>query len=78
MSRGYSLRLAKTILNADADNLGVQLGRICLEKDVSVIEAADALGVTRTTLYSWFCGKVAPHKDLGDAVNAYIDALKNR
>jgi len=78
MSRGYSLRFANTILNADADNLGVQLGRACLEKDVSVIEAAAALGVTRTTIYSWFCGESNPHKDLFDAVNAYIDALKNR
>ena len=48
--RGYSIRVAEAIQEADGNLLGVQLGRACLARDISVSAAAEALGVTRQTV----------------------------
>lgn len=65
---GYSLSLAKRNKQASTKLLGVRLGRVCIAKDVPVIEVANALGVTRQTVYNWFGGATSPAKDLESAV----------
>jgi hypothetical protein len=49
MSYGYSIRVVEAIKNADVNHLGVQLGLACIANDISVSEAARALGITRQT-----------------------------
>lgn len=78
MSRGYSLRMAKAILAADAGNPGVQLGLACLEHDVPVSEVAKAFNCTRTTVYNWFCGAYQPHESVREQIRAFIDSLNQR
>lgn len=78
MSRGYSLRLAKTILAADPDKLGVQLGRACLRYDIPVSEAASQLGVSRQSVYNWFCGIWAPSRDIEGAIRTYLAAITEK
>lgn len=48
----------KTIsaIAAGPKNLGNQLGRWCVHRDFSVVRVAQALGVTRQTVYNWFVG----------------------
>jgi hypothetical protein len=60
MSYGYSKRLVQLNNNADQGLLGVRLGRVCIENDVPVSVVAAHLGVSRQTIYNWFCGVSTP------------------
>lgn len=70
---GYSIRVADAIRGADGNLIGVQLGRICLEHDLSVVEVARTLGVSRQTVYGWFSGAVMPHPYYQRVIKAWID-----
>lgn len=72
---GYSIRVAKAIQEADGDLLGVQLGRACLARDISAIDAAEALGVTRQTIYHWFLGVSEPRGKAREMIRAYLTNL---
>lgn len=56
MARGYSINTITAIQQANKELLGVQLGRLCTDKDIPVSEIAAFTGVTRATVYSWFKG----------------------
>jgi hypothetical protein len=73
--RGYSIRVAEAIKEADINLLGVQLGRACLAQDIPVAAVADAFGVTRQTIYYWFLGKSEPRGPACEAIEAYIANL---
>lgn len=60
MSVGYSLKLVHMNNEASDDLLGVRLGRVCINNDVPVIDVANRLGVSRQTVYNWFCGAKSP------------------
>jgi DNA-binding transcriptional regulator YiaG len=77
MSRGYSLRLRDLNAKADKRKLGVRLGRLCIKQDVPVAVVARTMGVTRTTVYNWFCGASAPQPALASAIETYIAKLEN-
>lgn len=73
--RGYSIRVAEAIKEADGKLLGVQLGRVCLAQDISVSVVAENLGVTRQTVYHWFVGLSEPRGKACDAIRAYLKTL---
>lgn len=73
--RGYSIRVAEAIKEADGSHLGVQLGRACLARDVPVSTVAQALGVTRQTVYHWFLGLSEPRGRAIDAIRDYLKTL---
>jgi transcriptional regulator with XRE-family HTH domain len=75
MSQGYTIKVAEAIKNADGSLIGVQLGHICLKRGISVIEAACTLGVTRQTVYQWFCGETLPHERHTDAIRDWVEQL---
>lgn len=75
MSQGYTIKVAEAIKNADGSLLGVQLGRICLDRGISVVEASRVLGVTRQTVYQWFCGDTCPHDHHLDMIREWMDKL---
>jgi transcriptional regulator with XRE-family HTH domain len=77
MSQGYTIKVAEAIKNADGNLIGVQLGRVCLSRDISVLEAARTLGVTRQTVYQWFCGETCPQAYHLDVIQAWLDKLSN-
>jgi len=56
MAKGYSILLADQNKAADSELLGVQLGRVCINKDIPVTDVADFFKVSRMTVYSWFRG----------------------
>ncbi len=75
MVAGYSIRVAEAIKEADGDLIGVQLGRLCLERDLSVADVAGMLGVSRQTLYGWFSGAVEPQPYHQEMIKVWIDTL---
>ena len=75
MSQGYTIKVAEAIKNADGSLLGVQLGRVCLDRGISVMEAARTLGVTRQTIYQWFCGETTPQAHHSDVMREWLDKL---
>lgn len=77
MSTGYTLHLQDLNAKADGRKLGVRLGRACIAQGVPVAVVAKAMGVTRSTVYNWFCGASAPHTALVPAIEVYISSLEN-
>ena len=71
MSYGYTTRIDSLNQKADQSLLGVRLGRVCIENDVSVTEMASQLGVSRQTIYNWFVGFHEPNNE----ITVYIEAL---
>jgi lipoate-protein ligase B len=75
MSYGYSLKLIENNRDANIASLGVQLGRQCIEHGVPVSKVARDLGVTRQSVYNWFCGVTAPQDELVGLIREYIANL---
>lgn len=55
--KGYSSRFIKLIEGADGGEVGVRLAKICIAKDIPVMDVAEFFGVTRMTIYNWFKGR---------------------
>ena len=76
MSRGYSLSVVEDIKKADGSLLGVRLGQLCVYHGIPVSVVADLLGVTRQTVYHWFCGARSPQgQDRQARVEVFLAAL---
>jgi hypothetical protein len=76
MSYGYSQRLIEAIHSADPKSLSVALGRLCLKLDIPVNDVAQALGVSRATVYNWFWGTSKPDPKRSVRIVEYICKLK--
>ena len=76
MSYGYSQRLIEAIQAADSKSLSVALGRLCLKLDIPVNDVAQALGVSRATVYNWFWGTSKPDPKRSVRIVEYICKLK--
>lgn len=76
MSTGYSLRTRDLNDIADNNNVGVRLGRLCIKRGIPVSEVAKQMGVTRATIYNWFCGASAPQATSLTRIETYITELE--
>jgi predicted transcriptional regulator len=76
MPKGYSLLMADEIKSANSQLLGVQLGRVCLNKDIPVSDVASFFGVSRMTVYSWFRGKSTVSGKHAEKMKKLVDKLK--
>lgn len=76
--QGYSIRIAEAIKSADGNLLGVQLGRLCLERDIPVAEIASTLRVTRQTIYGWFSGATSPRPSHESEIRVWMEKIHNR
>lgn len=75
MSRGYTTKFITAVNDADQSKLGVQLGQLCIKKDIPVAHVAEFLGVTRMTVYHWFKGEtnvLKAHKEKIDKLVAKL------
>lgn len=72
MAAGYSIALLRKVKAADPKSLGVQLGRFCIDNDISVARVAKRFGVSRAAVYCWFIGAYEPNKKLHDRVTKFI------
>lgn len=73
-NRGYSKRLALANAEADDSNLGVYLGRYCIENEIPVSSVAEYFSVSRQTVYNWFLGEVEPRPDMQQLIKIYIES----
>jgi len=68
--------MADEIKSANSQLLGVQLGRVCLNKDIPVSDVASFFGVSRMTVYSWFRGKSIVSGKHAEKMKKLVDKLK--
>tara|TARA_R110002020_G_scaffold29076_1_gene92042 strand:+ start:1319 stop:1585 length:267 start_codon:yes stop_codon:yes gene_type:complete len=73
-NRGYSKKIILANKEASEKSVGVQLGRYCISRDISVAEIADYFRVTRMTIYGWFDGTWIPALKHEEKI---IEMLKN-
>jgi len=72
-SRGYSLKLYRENKSAPINMIGVQLGRMCIDEGISVAFVVEYFGVSKPTIYSWFCGRSNPHKRHHKAIRYMLE-----
>jgi hypothetical protein len=75
MTRPFSKEFLTSLQTADEKQLGVQLGRLTVEACIPASFLAKALGVTRTSIYSWFRGQDIRHRKRKE-VEVLIDLMK--
>lgn len=74
--RGYSKRIMDANAKADASSLGVLLGRYCIEHDISAVEIAKIVRVSKMTIYKWFTGEWEPRPQYLTRIEAILKTLK--
>ena len=75
MARPYSQKFLLELYRNEANSLGVNLARLCVNANLPATYVAAALETTRTTVYSWFRGQgIREHKR--KVVEVFIDLLK--
>lgn len=77
MSSGYSLRVQDANAKASKHKLGVRLGRLCIAQDIPVAVVAKCTGVTRQTVYNWFCGTSIPQGTAVALIASYMASLES-
>lgn len=75
MAKGYSTLTVQEIEEANPNLLGVQLGRICVKRDIPVTDVAEYFGVSRVTVYSWFRGKAVVSGKHADKMQKLVAKL---
>ena len=78
MSYGYSARIVKLNDVADGTRLGVALGRVCIALDIPVSNIAEAIGVSKQTIYNWFIGAYEPHASCRGTVEDILRNLESK
>jgi hypothetical protein len=78
MTYGYSQKLVDANKKADADSLGVALGRFCIEREITATQVAVELGVSRMTVYNWFWGEFAPSPTYSEQIERFMARHKKR
>jgi hypothetical protein len=73
---GYSRKFVQANRKADSKHIGVQLGRLCIERDIPVQDVAEYIGVSRQAAYMWFLGKSVPHPKMRDTIAQVIKTLR--
>lgn len=77
-NRGYSRKFADSNKRADSSHVGVQLGRICIARDIPVPDVAQYLGVSRQAVYMWFLGQTNPHPQMREKLKHLVAHLKSQ
>ena len=72
-SRGYSLKLYKENQSAPSQHIGAQLGNVCIANGIPANIIGEYFGVSKPTIYSWFCGRSNPHKRHHKAIRYMLE-----
>jgi hypothetical protein len=72
---GYTLSIIRKNAEADQSKIGVQLGRVCISKNVPVQTVASYFGMTRSGIYYWFSGEREPRKVAAQEIKDFIQNL---
>lgn len=74
----YSGKITYEVNNAPQDLVGVQLGKLCITKNIPVVDVAQYLNVSRQTVYFWFKGKCRPKKELHEKIEQLVEKLSQQ
>jgi len=77
-TRGFSYKTIQLNREADPRHLGVRLGRVCLERNISAIDCATSLGVSKYTIYKWWSGAWKPNTKHENSIEKYITKKQSR
>lgn len=77
LPRGYSVYMVGQVKAADANLLGVRLGRVCIDNDIPATQVAKELGVSKQAVYAWFVGRFQPGPTLAPKVEALLDRYRS-
>jgi hypothetical protein len=72
MTYGYSQKLVEANKKADAESLGVALGRFCIAREITATRVAVELGVSRMTVYNWFWGAFTPSPTHAEQIERFM------
>jgi transcriptional regulator with XRE-family HTH domain len=72
---GYTYRIRKLNRSADKKNIGVRLGRHCIDQNISVSELMGLLGVSKQTIYNWFIGASDPLNIMVATIKQFLASL---
>lgn len=75
MPRPYSDKFLSSLSTADATQVGVQLGRLCVDGNLPASYIAIALGATRMSVYNWFRGQDIRRKKRKE-IEALVSVLR--
>lgn len=67
----YSAKIIRLNADADPEQLGVALGRLCIYRQVPVSRICQDLDVSKAAVYRWFTGRSEVGKHLRPKVLAY-------
>jgi len=76
MSIGYASGFINEVKASDKSKIGVQLGLICVRKDIPVVDVSEFFSVSRVTVYSWFRGRSNVPEKHWDKMKKLIDKLR--
>ena len=74
MAKCYSEQYLLSLNGLNEKRLGVQLGKLCVKANLPPKLIANALGVSRMSVYSWFRGKPIRDRNI-DKVEKLMDIL---
>lgn len=75
MSRPYSDKFMMHLMDESReDTLGTSLAKLCITAKIPAKYAADALGVSKLTIYSWFRGNKIRVRYHG-TIKAFMDLI---
>jgi hypothetical protein len=72
---GYSQRVVKINRDADMRNLGVRLGRYCIQRELPVKDVMEFFDVSKQTVYNWFAGTHLPGKRHAELINKFLGRI---
>jgi len=75
MSTGYASGFINEVKASDKSKIGVQLGKICIKKEIPVTDIAQFFNVSRVTVYSWFRGTSNVSEQHWEKMQKLIDKL---
>ena len=64
MAKSYTDKYLLSLNNLNEKRTGVQFGKLCVKANLPPSMIADALGVSRMSVYNWFKGKVINQKNI--------------
>lgn len=71
----YHQNTIARIKDNPSTELGVRLGKRCVEQEISVVTVAKRFGKSRQAIYNWFFGIHDVEEELHSAVERYLDQL---
>lgn len=75
MPRSYSDKFIMELSKIGSDNIGVQLGKLCVEANIPATYVAVALETSRMSVHSWFRGQEI-RKSKHKLISAFMNLVK--